>query len=202
MASSSSTIEITGTFGKSVILIDVYTQRGRPRYSTCVIIGHLIGSGTLYFGVSAGRGADLIIVDDPLKAEEAMSEPARRRVIDWFGGTLVSRLNDKERGPIIVVMQRLHEDDLAGHLLEQGNWQHLDLPAIAIEDGTIPIGPGKLFTRRAGDILHPERESQAALERIKAEISSLRFSAQYQQRPVPVAGNLIKRDWFQFYSEN
>jgi len=168
---------------------ELVTSAGGSRYATSI-------GGTL-----TGRGADLIIVDDPLKAEEAMSEPARRRVIDWFGGTLVSRLNDKERGPIIVVMQRLHEDDLAGHLLEQGNWQHLDLPAIAIEDGTIPIGPGKLFTRRAGDILHPERESQAALERIKAEIGSLRFSAQYQQRPVPVAGNLIKRDWFRFYNE-
>src|SRR5262245_25744208 len=98
-------------------------------------------------------------------------------------------------------MQRLHEDDLAGHLLEQGNWQHLDLPAIAIEDGTIPIGPGKLFTRRENDVLHPERESQAALDRIKAEIGNLRFSAQYQQRPVPVASNLIKREWFRFYEQ-
>jgi predicted phage terminase large subunit-like protein len=168
---------------------ELATSAGGSRYATSV-------GGTL-----TGRGADLIIVDDPLKAEEAMSEPARRRVIDWFGGTLVSRLNDKERGAIIVIMQRLHEDDLAGHLLEQGNWQHLDLPAIAIEDDTIPIGPGKLVTRHAGDVLHPERESQAALDRIKAEIGSLRFSAQYQQRPVPVAGNLIKRDWFRIYNE-
>jgi len=168
---------------------ELVTSAGGSRYATSV-------GGTL-----TGRGADLIIVDDPLKAEEAMSESARRRVIDWFGGTLVSRLNDKERGPIIVIMQRLHEDDLAGHLLEHGNWQHLDLPAIAIEDGTILIGPDKPFVRRVGDVLHPERESHAALDRIKAEIGSLRFSAQYQQRPVPVAGNLIKRDWFRFYNE-
>src|SRR5207248_10520965 len=92
-----------------------------------------------------GRGADLISVDDPLKAEEAMSEPARRRVIEWYGGTLVSRLNDKERDPIIVVMQRLNENDLAGYLLGQGGWEHLDLPAIAVEDSTVPVGPGKLF---------------------------------------------------------
>jgi hypothetical protein len=110
---------------------ELVTSAGGSRYATSI-------GGTL-----TGRGADLIIVDDPLKAEEAMSEPARRRVIDWFGGTLVSRLNDKERGPIIVVMQRLHEDDLAGHLLEQGNWEHLDLPAIATEDRTIPIGPSE-----------------------------------------------------------
>src|SRR4029077_3976952 len=149
---------------------ELVTTAGGSRYATSV-------GGTL-----RGRGAGLIIVDDPLKAEEAMSEPARRRVIDWYGGTLVSRLNDKETGPIVVVMQRLHEDDLAGHLLGQGNWHHLDLPAIAVEDSVIPIAPGKQFTRRRGEVLHAARESKDALERIKAEIGSLKFSAQYQQR--------------------
>src|SRR5213082_4123571 len=104
------------------------TTAGGSRYATSV-------GGTL-----PGRGADLILVDDPLKAEEAMSEPARRRLIDWYGGTLVSRLNDKENGPIVVVMQRLHENDLAGHLLDQGGWDHLCLPAIALEDSVIPLG--------------------------------------------------------------
>ena len=102
---------------------------GGSRYATSV-------GGTL-----TGRGADLIIVDDPLKAEEAMSETARKRVIDWYAGTLVSRLNDKETGAIVVVMQRLHENDLAGHLLEQGGWQHLDLPAIAMETASFPSAP-------------------------------------------------------------
>ena len=75
----------------------------------------------------------------------------------------------------------------------------LDLPAIAIEDSVIPIGRGKVKTRRVGDILHPERESKEALDRIKAESGSLKFSAQYQQRPVPVAGNLVRREWFRYY---
>ena len=130
-----------------------------------------------------------------------MSEAARKRVIDWYGGTLVSRLNDKETGPIVVVMQRLHENDLAGHLLEQGGWEHLDLPAIAVDDSVIPLGHGKPMTRRIGDILHPERESKDTLDRIKAEIGSLMFSAQYQQRPVPLEGNLIRRDWFRSYDQ-
>ncbi len=116
-------------------------------------------------------------------------------MIDWYGGTLVSRLNDKEKGPIVVVMQRLHENDLAGHLTGQGGWYHLDLPAIAVEDSVIPIGHGKQIARRVNDVLHPERESKEALERIKAEINSLMFSAQYQQRPVPLEGNLIQRAW-------
>src|SRR6266446_8960833 len=166
---------------------ELVTTAGGSRYATSV-------GGTL-----TGRGADLIIVDDPLKAEEAMSEPARRRAIDWYGGTLVSRLNDKENGPIVVIMQRLHEDDLAGHLLGQGGWEHLDLPAIALDDSVIPLGNDRVMTRRIGDILHPERESKNALERIKAEIGSLQFSAQYQQRPVPLEGNLIRREWFRHY---
>jgi predicted phage terminase large subunit-like protein len=168
---------------------ELVTTAGGSRYATSV-------GGTL-----TGRGADLIIVDDPLKAEEAMSEPARRRVIDWFGGALVSRLNDKENGPIVVVMQRLHEDDLAGHLLRQGNWRHLDLPAVAVEDSVIPIGRDKVVSRQCGEVLHPERESKEALARVKAEIGSLMFSAQYQQRPVPLEGNLIRRDWFRFYDQ-
>src|SRR5215475_6534069 len=159
---------------------ELVTTAGGSRYATSV-------GGTL-----TGRGADLIIVDDPLKAEEAMSEPARRRVIDWYGGTLVSRLNDKENGPIVVVMQRLHENDLAGHLLGQGGWEHLDLPAIAVEDSVIPIGDNKVFTRGQGEVLHPARESREVLDRIKAEIGSLKFSAQYQQQPVPLEGNILR----------
>jgi hypothetical protein len=78
-------------------------------------------------------------------------------------------------------MQRPHEEDLAGHLLEQGGWDCLDLPAITLEDEIISIGYGRIQQRRAGDILHPERESREALEAIKAEARSLLFSAQYQQ---------------------
>ena len=63
-------------------------------------------------------------------------------MIDWYGGTLVSRLNDKRTGSIIAVMQRLHEDDLAGHLLRQGGWNHLNTPAIALEEETIELGRG------------------------------------------------------------
>ena len=152
-------------------------------------------------GTLTGRGADIIIIDDPLKAEDAMSKPARDKVIGWYGSTLVTRLNDKQTGVIIVVMQRLHEEDLAGFLLEQGGWQHLDLPATAVEDQEIPIGPGEVHKRKAGDVLHPEREPREVLDRIKADIGSLRFSAQYQQRPAPVEGNMIKRIWFQTYED-
>jgi predicted phage terminase large subunit-like protein len=167
--------------------LELITTQGGSRYATSV-------GGTL-----TGRGADLIIVDDPLNANEVHSEPARKRVIDWYGGALVSRLNDKQTGSIIAVMQRLHEDDLAGHLMRQGGWDHLDMPAIALENEIIELGHAKSHARRSGDVLHPERESREALEAIKAEVGSLLFSAQYQQRPVPVEGNLIRRSWFLAY---
>jgi Uncharacterized protein conserved in bacteria len=142
-----------------------------------------VGGGRLATSVGGsltGRGADIIIVDDPLKAEEAQSDLARSRVLEWFRGTLLSRLNDKEHGQIIVLMQRLHQDDLSGHLIETGHWTHLKLPAIATVDTIIRIGPQKVIARRAGEVLHPERESHETLENIKREIGSQRFSAQYQ----------------------
>jgi hypothetical protein len=167
--------------------LEFVTTQGGSRYATSV-------EGTL-----TGRGADLIIVDDPLNANEVHSEPARKRVIDWYGGALVSRLNDKQTGSIVAVMQRLHEDDLAGHLMRQGGWNHLDMPAIALENEIVELGHGKFHARRSGDVLHPERESRDTLEAIKAEVGSLMFSAQYQQRPVPTEGNLIRRSWFPAY---
>jgi len=167
--------------------LDLVTTMGGGRYATSI-------GGTL-----TGRGADVIIVDDPLNASEALSEPARKRVIDWYAGSLVSRLNDKETDAIVAVMQRLHEEDLAGHLLRMGGWDHLALPAIACEEHEIALGHGKVQIRRPGDLLHPERENAETLERIRAEIGSLQFSAQYQQQPVPVEGNLIRRAWFRMY---
>jgi len=85
-------------------------------------------------GVLTGRGADFIIIDDPLKPDEALSETQRKTANDWFDHTVVSRLNDKRTGRIIIVMQRLHEDDVVGHVLQQGDWHLIKFPAIAEEN--------------------------------------------------------------------
>jgi hypothetical protein len=124
-------------------------------------------------GVLTGRGADLIVIDDPLKPDEALSESRRNAVNEWYDHTLLSRLNDKERGCIIIIMQRLHQDDLVGHVLEQEDWEILSFPAIAERDEVYQIlGPlgGRLFKREIGDILHPERESAATLAHIRQTI--------------------------------
>jgi predicted phage terminase large subunit-like protein len=152
-------------------------------------------------GVLTGRGGDLIIIDDPMKAEDGLSPSARAAVIQWFEHTLLSRLNDKESGAIIVVAQRLHQEDLCGHLIEQGGWTVLNFPAIAIEDEVHPIGgvfDEPPFRRKAGQALHPARESLATLLSIRDSIGEYNFESQYQQQPVPLEGTIIKRAWLTY----
>jgi len=92
-------------------------------------------------GVTTGRGADVIIVDDPQKPAEALSDTQRKTANEWFGSTLRSRLNDKRTGRMILVMQRLHEDDLVGHVLEKEPWELVRFPAIAEQDEDYVIHP-------------------------------------------------------------
>lgn len=122
-----------------------------------------------------------------------MSEAARKKVLNWYSNTLSSRLNDKTKGAIVLVMQRLHEEDLAGHLLEAGGWEHLSLPAIAEIDETIEIAADRVHIRPAGEALHPALESAARLDELKRVMGSAVFSAQYQQAPVPAEGLYVKR---------
>lgn len=151
-------------------------------------------------GVLTGRGADIIIIDDPLKPDDAMSEAQRSRVNDWYSNTLPSRLNQKNEGAIVIVTQRLHIDDLVGHVTRYDeNWTILDLPAIAYEDQRIQVGTGKWYHRKRGELLHPERESQSVFDELKAMLGASSFEAQYQQRPVPPGGNLFKSKWINYY---
>src|SRR5712671_1084986 len=155
-------------------------------------------------GVLTGRGADLILIDDPSKPEEALSEARRNATNEWFLNTLYSRLNDKCHGAIVIIMQRLHEDDLVGHVLEQEAWEVLSFPAIAEADEVHRIetiwGP-RHFTRRHGEALHPAREPLATLDRIRRTIGEYNFAGQYQQSPAPLGGGLVKAEWFKRYDK-
>lgn len=152
-------------------------------------------------GALTGRGGSIVIIDDAMKASDAQSEAARRTVNTWFDETLLSRLDDKRTDAIVLVMQRLHPDDIVAHVLKSGDWTHLDLPAIAVEDASIPIGTGSLYFRAAGELLQPEREPQHVLDELKRAMGSMAFSAQYLQMPVPLGGNLIRWDWFRTWTE-
>ena len=156
-------------------------------------------------GVLTGRGADIIVIDDPLKPEEALSQAQRRSANEWFDHTLYSRLNDKEKGSIILIMHRLHEDDLVGHVLAQEDWEVVRFPAIAEADERYLIdtlaGP-RVFTRACGEALHPARESLAMLEQIRRTIGEYNFAGQYQQAPAPLGGGLVKAAWFRHCAQD
>ena len=165
---------------------------------TTTMGGHRLA--TSIGGTLTGRGGDLIIVDDPLNAQDAVSDAERDKANEFYRSTLLSRLDDKSKGAIIIVMQRLHVDDLVGFVLRNsGDYTHLNLPAIAMEDQVIQIGSGRLHYRKVGDVLHPERESLEVLERLKRDKGTAAFQAQYQQQPVPPEGNLVKLEWLQRY---
>jgi predicted phage terminase large subunit-like protein len=154
-------------------------------------------------GALTGRGADLIILDDINKGIDGESAARRDSAKQWFDNTLQTRLNNLNTGVIIAVQQRLHTDDLTGHLLEKGDiWKnnHLVLPAIATETLNIPIGNGITHTFNKGDYLFPAMLGADALKAQKESMGTPNFSAQYQQSPIPATGNIIPIDKFKRYT--
>jgi hypothetical protein len=119
-------------------------------------------------GTLTGRGGDLIIIDDPLKPNDAYSDVKRNRANEWFKNTLISRLDDKRSGAILIVMQPIHLDDLTGFVQSlSDDWTVLSLPAIAEIDEDVPISEGRVYHREAGEALSLEREPLAVLESLK-----------------------------------
>jgi len=151
-------------------------------------------------GAILGRGADLIVIDDPIKATDALSQAERRRVNETYDNTIFTRLNDKRVGAIVIIMQRLHEEDLVGHVTASGEWEVVSVPAIATEETAYRLSddPDDVYVRRAGEVLYA-REPRDMLEAIRRSQGSLIFSAQYQQAPVPPEGNVVKREWLRYY---
>ena len=149
-------------------------------------------------GSLTGRGGDIIIIDDPLNASEAASKASRDRVNDWFRSTVLTRLDNPTTGTIVIVMQRLHVENLSGVVLGQGGWDHLSLPAIAPEDRVVNLGAGRTFTWRRGEPLHPTRLPHTELDRQKAALGTAAFSAQYLQTPVPAEGTMLKSAWLRY----
>jgi len=156
-------------------------------------------------GALTGRGGNFIIIDDLLKPDEANSDHLRESANEWFVHTLYSRLNDKQTGCIIVIMQRLHEDDLVGYIQRLEHWHLLSFPAITEQDETYeidtPFGPRRVG-RRAGEALHPDREPLELLQQLRATLGEYVFAGQYQQTPAPKGGGLVKEEWFKSYSES
>ena len=155
-------------------------------------------------GVITGFGADFIIVDDPSKPSEALSDAERATINDWIQHTLFTRLNDKRNGRLLIVMQRLHEDDVIGNVVEktEGDFKVLAFSAIAqvdeIHTYNTPFGVARVV-RKEGEALHPAREPLDVLEDQRRLLGSRFFSAQYLQAPVPLEGGMVKRAWLRTF---
>lgn len=146
-------------------------------------------------GAAIGEGGNILIADDPLNPLQGSQRTTRDAANAWFDHSFATRLDDKARGAIVIVMQRLHAEDLSGYLLRKGGWEHLCLPAIAPARCVISCGA---FThaRAQGEALHAAREPVALLDATRRELGSANFAAQYQQAPVIEQGSLIRCEWF------
>jgi predicted phage terminase large subunit-like protein len=183
-------------------LFDTRLSKGREAVSDFETTSGGYRLSTSVGGVLTGRGADLIIIDDPLKADDALSESRRRSVNDWYDNTLRSRLNSQEKGAIIIVMQRLHADDLVAHVQQSETWDVLSFPAVAEQSETYDIATPygrKLIHRKEGEILQPTLLSPTTLQTHRRAMTEYNFVAQYQQDPQPPSGIVVKRQWLRFY---
>lgn len=165
-------------------------------------------SATVGGGRSTGFGGDIVIIDDPLNPKKAESKVERDTANKWVRRTMKNRLNNKETGVIILIMHRLHTNDPAGMLLDDGGWHHVCLPAENAHE------PRQFFFKRpyhdfktgrttkakiwkTGEILHPERMPVSFLAEEKKD--SYYYAGQYMQTPVPEGGGMIKLAWFKRY---
>lgn len=150
-------------------------------------------------GPITGRGADVIIIDDPLKASAARTKELDN-INTWFDDNIYQRLNNKNDGVIILVMQRLHVHDLTGHLLDkEEHWAHLCIPAISEQDERYPMRSGIAWTREQGMPILAAHESLTKLEQVKQNQGAYTFAAQYQQNPAADSECLVKAVWFKAY---
>jgi predicted phage terminase large subunit-like protein len=149
-------------------------------------------------GGVTGKGADIIIIDDAQDPRRANSEVERENTLKWYNETLSSRHNNPKVGTNIIVMQRLHENDLTGYLLEHNkeSYYHINLPAIESDE----ISPIELKEQYQDGLLMPDRFSQNMLDNQKKAMGSYGFASQYLQKPYPDEGYIIKKDWWNKYT--
>lgn len=150
-------------------------------------------------GAATGEGGDRVVCDDPHNVQEAESDAVRKATLDWWDIVMSTRVNDPRSASKVVVMQRCHQQDLSGHLLEQGGWEHLRLPAEYEKPGcTTSVGWSDPRAEQ-GELLWPERFGPEELETLKRSLGSYAAAGQLQQRPSPAGGGIFKRHWFRYF---
>lgn len=152
-------------------------------------------------GTATGDGGDIIMIDDAVSAKDALSQTVRGAANEWFDGTMSTRLNDPKTGAYIIVMQRLHEADLVGHVLEQmkqeggEEWTVLCLPARYEKDHPFVYAGDP--RNKPGQLLWPERMGEKQVKALEVSLGQYGTSGQLQQRPSPKSGGLFDRANFE-----
>lgn len=156
-------------------------------------------------GALTGEGGDKVVIDDPISAMDTHSEAVRTSTLQWWDEAMSTRLNDKKTGAFVIIMQRLHEEDLTGHIIaRETGWDHLCLPQEYESKHPHPIVSSLGFKdprKEEGELLWPEREGPKEIEELKRRLGSMAAAGQLQQRPSPAEGGMIKRSWWKFYDE-
>lgn len=152
-------------------------------------------------GAVTGEGGDRVIVDDPANVNDASSDLMRQRTIEWWDQAMSTRLNDPKTGVKVIVMQRVHQDDLSGHVLAQGGYEHLKLSAEYEGTKTVTSIGWEDPRTEPGELLWPERFGADEIANLKRAMGPYAAAGQLQQRPSPLEGGLFKREWWKFYRE-
>ena len=152
-------------------------------------------------GALTGEGGDIIVIDDPHNVREAESSAVREGVLEWWDQAMQTRLNDPKTGAFIIIMQRVHENDLTGHILanENNDWDHLCLPARYEIGHPTPTQSSLYFTdprTEEGELLWPERIDRATLDSLDKSLGSYASAGQLQQRPMPKGGGILRAEWW------
>ena len=151
-----------------------------------------------------GEGGSIIVVDDPNSASEAFSEATIESTIEWWDGTMSTRLNDQKTGAYVIIQQRLAENDLTGHVMERdvGEWTHLCLPMRYESDRAFVTGIGWEDPRKEeGELLWPDRFGEKEVENLERSLGPFMAAGQLQQRPEPAGGGIVKREWWKLWEE-
>jgi predicted phage terminase large subunit-like protein len=151
-------------------------------------------------GALTGEGGDIIVIDDPHNVREAESSAVRESVLEWWDQAMQTRLNDPKTGAFIIIMQRVHENDLTGHILNNSDdWDHLCLPArFDTEHPSMSISSigFKDPRKEEGELLWPGRIDEKTLSSLEVSLGSYAAAGQLQQRPMPKGGSILREAWW------
>lgn len=152
-------------------------------------------------GTATGEGGSRLLLDDPHGAQDAQSDAMRDSALEWFDMVWSTRRNDPKRDAMVTIMQRLHESDVSGRIMELGGWEHVCLPAEwdGMPRKTIIFPEGYDPRSKKGSLLWPERFGEKELTALKQQLGEYGTAGQLQQDPVPSGGGILKTEHFQLW---